>query len=143
VESRRPEFAVGSEAVAAQIVTLLFERSFDESTGMTWTDERPLEQPFAAVRGALSEVLDSKASSFSLASAQEAVTAFLRLRHQADAAYLHLVRVLGEAGSTASATTTFLASAPNHLSPRSGPPRWGGRQAHGPVGGLGRCDRWC
>jgi len=83
---------------------------------MTWTDERPLEQPLAAVRGALSEVLDSKASSFSLATAQEAVTAFQRLRHEADAAYLHLVRVLGEAGSTASATTTFLASAPNHLS---------------------------
>nr|WP_240895896.1 HNH endonuclease signature motif containing protein [Kineococcus siccus] len=50
-----------------------------------------------------------------MASAQEAVTDFLRLRHQADAAYLHLVRVLGEAGPSASATTTFLACAPNHL----------------------------
>ncbi|NAZ82092.1 DUF222 domain-containing protein [Kineococcus sp. R8] len=82
---------------------------------MTWTDEHPLEQPFAALRGALSEVLESKAASFSVASAQEAVTSFLRLRHQADAVSLHLLRVLDEAGSTASATTTFLACAPNHL----------------------------
>jgi len=82
---------------------------------MSWTDEPTWEQPFAALREALSEIQDLESSSFSVASAQEAVTSFLRLRHQADAAYLHLLRVLGEAGSTASAAATFLACAPNHL----------------------------
>ncbi|NIZ91182.1 HNH endonuclease signature motif containing protein [Kineococcus rubinsiae] len=82
---------------------------------MTWNGEHPLHQPFAALQVALSQVADVKASSFSLASAQEAVTAFLRLRHQADSAYLHLVRVLVEAGSSASDTATFLACAPNRL----------------------------
>ncbi|NAZ82864.1 DUF222 domain-containing protein [Kineococcus sp. R8] len=84
---------------------------------MTWTDVHPLEQPFAALEGALREVRGSRASTFSVASAQEAVTSFLRLRHQADATYLHLVRVLGEAGSSGSSTARFLACAPNHLPP--------------------------
>jgi len=83
---------------------------------MTWTDEQPLTQPLAALRAWLSEVLGSTAAMFSVTSAQEAVAAFLRVRHQADAAYLHLVRVLGEVGATPSEVATFLSCAPNHLS---------------------------
>ncbi|NIZ91448.1 HNH endonuclease signature motif containing protein [Kineococcus rubinsiae] len=82
---------------------------------MTWTDGQPLEQSLAALRSALSEVLESTASTFSVTSAQDAVTSFLRVRHQADAAYLHLLRVLGEVGSPSSEVATFLACAPNRL----------------------------
>ncbi|NIZ91815.1 HNH endonuclease signature motif containing protein [Kineococcus rubinsiae] len=82
---------------------------------MTWTDEQPLTQPFAVLEGALRGVLDSRPAEFSLPAAQEAVTAFLRLRHQVDAAYLHLLRGLGDVGSSASETARFLACAPNHL----------------------------
>jgi len=83
---------------------------------VTWTDAAPLHPQFAALQAALGEVQGSPAALFSTSSAQDAVTAFLRLRHQADAAYLHLLRVLGEVGSTPSQTVRFLSCAPNTLS---------------------------
>ncbi|NAZ82668.1 DUF222 domain-containing protein [Kineococcus sp. R8] len=83
---------------------------------MTWSTEQPLAPTFAALEASLREVLDSRAATFSLSSAQDAVTGFLRLRHQADAAHLHLLRVLGEVGSSRSQTTRFLGAAPNLLS---------------------------
>jgi len=84
---------------------------------MTWPAEQPLAQPFAALQAALGEVLDSRSASFSPTTAREAVTAFLRLRHQVDAAHLHLLRTLGDVGASSSEVARFLACAPNHLSP--------------------------
>jgi len=82
----------------------------------TWTGEQPLASSFAALEAALGEVLDSRSASFSVASAQEAVTSLVRLRHRADAAHLHLLRVLGEVGCPPPQVAAFLSGAPNRLS---------------------------
>jgi len=89
---------------------------------MTWTGEHPLAATFVVLEAALSEVRDSRASTFSPASAQAAVTGLLRLRHQAEAAHLHLLRVLGETGSSRSQTTRLLSGAPQPPVPGAGPP---------------------